>query len=198
MVHVQHSACIFFAGTFEPAYIVTVSALASYVQPVTNRRNSYLLSEHLEEALGVPSPRGLIRFTALPEEDVALNGKTMAQVLEEDADVGVPMAVIDEERPASSARRKRLSVKVRNYSQKVKFWGNLQEADTDTWQSFSNIKASPLAGEISPPTSADDSPAVGERPENLRVARRRKSFVAGLFGRSDSKKENKKHVSETS
>ncbi|ROW12326.1 hypothetical protein VMCG_00243 [Cytospora schulzeri] len=175
VVHVQHSACIFFAGTFEPAYIVTVSALAPYVQPVTNRRNAYLLSEHLEESLGVPSPRGLIRFTALPEEDVALNGKTMAQVLEEDdTDVGGSMAVIDEEKPVSSARRKRLSVK-----------------------SFSNIKASPLAGEITPPTSADDGSPVGEKPENIKVAKRRKSFVAGLFGRSDSKKENKKHVPET-
>lgn len=119
VVHVQHSACIFFAGTFEPAYIVTVSALASYFQPVTNRRNAYLLSEHLEEALGVSSPRGLIRFAALQEEDIALNGKTMAQVLEEDADVCGSMAVIDEERPASSARRKRLSVKVSNLGEDV-------------------------------------------------------------------------------
>lgn len=174
-VHVQHSACIFFAGTFEPAYTVTVSALAPYVQPVTNRRNAHLLSEHLEEALGVPSPRGLIRFIALPEEDVALSGKTMAQVLEEDGCAGVSMAVIDEERPASSARRKRLSVK-----------------------SFSNIKASPPTGEVTPPTSADDGPPVVEKPENIKVAKRRKSFVAGLFGRSDSKKENKKQVPEAS
>ncbi|KUI62277.1 hypothetical protein VP1G_09404 [Cytospora mali] len=174
-VHVQHSACIFFAGTFEPAYVVTVSALAPYVRPMTNRRNAYLLSDHLEEAPGVLSPRGLIRFTALTEKDVALCGKTMAQVLEEDADVSSSMTVIDEERPVSSARRKRLSVK-----------------------SFSNIKASPLAGEITPPTSVDDSPLVGEKPEPIKVARRRKSFVAGLFGRPESRKENKKQIPETS
>lgn len=118
MVHVKHSACIFFAGTFEPAYIVTVSALASYVRPVTNRRNAYLLSEHLEEALGVPSQRGFIRFSALPEEAVAFNGKTMAQVLEEDADLDGSMGIIQEERPASSAR-KRLSVKVSIYSENM-------------------------------------------------------------------------------
>ena len=81
---------------------------------MTNRRNAYLLSEHLEEALGVPSPRGLIRFAALPEEGVALGGKTTAQVLEEDSDAGGCMAVIDEEKPAgptTTTRRKRLSAK---------------------------------------------------------------------------------------
>lgn len=60
------------------------------------------------------------------------------------------------------------------------------------------MKASPLAGEITPPTSADDGPLAGEGLDNFKVARRRKSFVAGLFGRSESKKENKKHVPETS
>lgn len=109
----QHSACIFFAGTFEPAYVATVSALPAYVQPATNRRNAHLLSEHLEEALGVPPPRGLVRFVALPEDGVALGGRTLAQVMEEESDAG-SMAVIDEERPTGPARRKRLSVKVKH------------------------------------------------------------------------------------
>lgn len=117
-VHVNHSACIFFAGTFEPAYVITVSALAPYLQPMTNRRNAYLLSEHLEEALGVPSTRGLIRFSALPEEDVALSGRTLAQSLEEDIDASGAMAVIDEEKPANPARRNRLSVKVSDFGNK--------------------------------------------------------------------------------
>ncbi|KAK7726252.1 hypothetical protein SLS53_007047 [Cytospora paraplurivora] len=176
-VHVNHSACIFFAGTFEPAYIITVSALAPYVQPVTNRRNAYLLSEHLEEALGVSSTRGLIRFTGLAEEDVALDGRTLAQSLEEDVDASGAMAVIDEEKPASSARRNRLSVK-----------------------SFSNFKTSNLAGDITPPTSAEDGPpTAAEKPQNAtKVISRRKSFVAGLFGKSDFRKENKKQVAESS
>lgn len=80
---------------------------------MTNRRNAYLLSEHLEEALGVPSARGFIQFTALSEEGGALNGKTMAQMLEEDADVvgGCSMAIVNE-KPAGSTRRKGLGVKV--------------------------------------------------------------------------------------
>ncbi|KAK2604974.1 hypothetical protein N8I77_007861 [Diaporthe amygdali] len=172
-VQVQHSACIFFAGTFEPAYTLTLSALAPYVQTSTNQRNAHLLSEHLEEALGVPPPRGLIRFVAMQDENMALNGKTLAQSLDEEANGDAAMGVIDEEFPARFARRKRLSVK-----------------------SLSNIKASPLADEITPPTSAEEMAPVGEKPEKVKVAKRRKSFVAGLFGRPGSKKENEKQVPE--
>lgn len=47
------------------------------------------------------------------------------------------------------------------------------------------------AGEMTPPTSAEDtSPADEDKP--VKVARRRKSFVAGLFGWSHVKKENEK------
>ncbi|KAG8161889.1 hypothetical protein KVR01_008876 [Diaporthe batatas] len=171
-VRLQHSACILFAGTFEPAYTLTLSALAPYIQPSTNQRNAYLLSEHLEEALGVPPPRGLIRFVAMPDENVALNGKTLAQSLDEEANGNGSMGVIDEEQPASFARRKRLSVK-----------------------SLSNMKASPVTGELTPPTSPEETTPVGEnaKPEKVKVARRRKSFVAGLFG----KKENVKQVPES-
>lgn len=111
-VQVQHSACIFFAGTFEPAYTLTLSALGPYIQPSTNQRNAYLLSEHLEEALGVPPPRGLIRFVNMLDENVALHGKTLAQSLEDEATGNGSMGVIDEEQPAIFARRRRLSVKV--------------------------------------------------------------------------------------
>ncbi|KAI3401226.1 hypothetical protein diail_11932 [Diaporthe ilicicola] len=171
-VQVQHSACIFFAGTFEPAYTLTLSALAPYIQTRTNQRNAYLLSMHLEEALGVPPPRGLIRFVAMLDENVALDGETLAQALEEEeAFGGGPMGIIDEEQPARFARRKRLSVK-----------------------SLSDMKTSPLAGEATPPTSAEEVPALDEKTERVRVAKRRKSFVAGLFGRSGSKKENERHI----
>ncbi|KAL1880732.1 hypothetical protein Daus18300_001346 [Diaporthe australafricana] len=172
-VQVQHSACVFFAGTFEPAYILTLSALAPYIRTSTNQRNAYLLSMHLEEALGVPPPRGLIRFAAMLNENVALNGKTLVYTLEEEAIGGGAMGVIDEEQPATFARRKRLSIK-----------------------SLSNIKTSPLAGEITPPTSAEEMPAADEKPEKVKVAKRRKSFVAGLFGRPGTKKENERQLPE--
>lgn len=82
------------------------------MQPSTNQRNAFLLSEHLEEALGVPPPRGLIHFVTMLDENMALNGKTLAQSLEEEANGKGSMGVIDEDQPASFARLKRLSVKV--------------------------------------------------------------------------------------
>lgn len=60
----------------------------------------------------MPPPRGMLRFVTMLDENVALNGKTLAQSLEEEANCKGPMGVIDEDQPASFARRKRLSVKV--------------------------------------------------------------------------------------
>lgn len=117
VVNIQHSGCMLFGGTFEPAYIMHLFALSSQLQPATNRRNVFLLSEHLEEALGVTPPRGLIRFVPLQEENVSFNGQTLAQAMDE-TDNG--MATVDEDRPATSGRSrsnrsKRLSVKVSNF-----------------------------------------------------------------------------------
>lgn len=110
----QHSQCLFFAGTFEPAYTATISALTEYVQPTTNRRNVYVLSEHLEDALGVPPSRGFFTFVPLPEENVGFNGKTVAKAVDDALEgEGHGMSVIDEERATGSvSRKKRLSVKV--------------------------------------------------------------------------------------
>lgn len=127
-VQLQHSACIFFAGTFEPAYILTLSALGPYLHPSTNQRNADWLSEHLEEALGVPPPRGLIRFVPMLAENVALSGRTLAQSMEEEANGNGPMGVIDEVQQASFARRKRLSVKVGRDRQYTKGFSSLLTA----------------------------------------------------------------------
>lgn len=55
-----------------------------------------------------------------------------------------------------------------------------------------------MAGELTPPTSVEETSPVGEnpKPEKVKVARRRKSFVAGLFGRPGNRKENRKQVSD--
>lgn len=186
----QHSQCLFFAGTFEPAYTATVSALAEYVQPTTNRRNVHVLSEHLEEALGVPPTRGFFTFVPLAEENVAYGGKTVAQAVDDASEgEGYGMSVIDEERPSGPvSRKKRLSVKVRSDGPSVS-----QHGTDGAWQSLSNIRTSAaVGGEITPPTSADDMPVAEDKPP--KVARRRKSFVTGLFGRASLKKENERQM----
>lgn len=46
---------------------------------------------------------------------------------------------------------------------------------------------------MTPPTSADDAPVGDDK--LVKVAKRRKSFMAGLFGRS-SQKENQKQAAD--
>ncbi|KAH7144050.1 Tautomerase/MIF superfamily [Dactylonectria macrodidyma] len=78
VVTLRHSACIFFGGSCDPAYTMTVEALSSLVQPATNKRNVALLQQHMEQALGVPASRGYVRFVAMTEECSGWQGKTVA------------------------------------------------------------------------------------------------------------------------
>lgn len=77
MVHVDHSACLLFAGSFEPAYILTISAIPSQVQPTMNKRNAALIQSFMAGILSVPPERGVLRFTPSPEENLATNGNTV-------------------------------------------------------------------------------------------------------------------------
>lgn len=78
-----HSVCLLLGGSFDPAYTMTITALPSQVQPVTNKRNTMLLAKLLEEYLGVPPSRGLIKFVGVQEENFAFNGKTAAAEIED-------------------------------------------------------------------------------------------------------------------
>jgi hypothetical protein len=78
VVTLQHGACVFLGGTFEPAYVLAVHALPDQIQTVTNKRNAALLQRHLESTLCVPASRGLVRFVGVPEECLACDGRTIA------------------------------------------------------------------------------------------------------------------------
>lgn len=77
MIEVQHSTCLLMAGSFEPAYILTISALPSQLQPTTNKRNAALIQSFMTEIISVPPERGILRFQAIPEENLATNGVTI-------------------------------------------------------------------------------------------------------------------------
>ncbi|KAI5208892.1 hypothetical protein E4T42_03444 [Aureobasidium subglaciale] len=77
MVNVEHSACLLLAGSFEPAYILTITALPSQLQPVTNKRNSALIQSFMADILAVPPERGILRFQPIAEENLAINGTTV-------------------------------------------------------------------------------------------------------------------------
>jgi hypothetical protein len=82
MVNVEHSACLLLAGSFEPAYILTITALPSQLQPVTNKRNSALIQSFMADILAVPPERGILRFQPIAEENLAINGTTVMGEIE--------------------------------------------------------------------------------------------------------------------
>ncbi|TLS27582.1 hypothetical protein PpBr36_05183 [Pyricularia pennisetigena] len=191
VVSVQHGACMMYGGTFEPAYSLTIFALPSQLRPTTNKRNAVMIQMHMDEVLGVPSSRGIVRFVPMPEDNVAVSGRTIGSEITELArEAGIDL--IDDDEGELSKRR---SVKLKNR--------------LSVRKSFSNFKDHSRSGsrELTPPTSASDhAPAVpplpspplesgytheGGRdrpgpgpndPMPVRKTRRRKSFVASIFG----------------
>ena len=81
-VTLHHSACLLFAGSFDSAYILTISALPSQILPTTNKRNAALMQSFLASSLGVLPARGVIRFVGLPEEYLATAGTTVSGQIE--------------------------------------------------------------------------------------------------------------------
>jgi hypothetical protein len=82
MITVSHSACLLLAGSFEPTYLLTITALPVQLQPTTNKRNTALIQNFLSESLGVPLDRGIIKFVAIPDDCLATNGMTVLGEIE--------------------------------------------------------------------------------------------------------------------
>ncbi|KAH0541973.1 hypothetical protein FGG08_003605 [Glutinoglossum americanum] len=82
MIDVTHSACMMLAGSFEPTYVLTITALKTHIQPATNKRNTALLQQWMTENLGVEASRGIVKFAAIPEENLATNGVTVLGEIE--------------------------------------------------------------------------------------------------------------------
>ncbi|KAL8834989.1 MAG: hypothetical protein Q9170_003510 [Blastenia crenularia] len=76
-ITLNHSECLLFAGTFDSAYVITITALPSQLQPVTNKRNAVMIQNFMADLLGVTPDRGIIRFVGISEEYLATNGNTI-------------------------------------------------------------------------------------------------------------------------
>ncbi len=83
MVIVSPETPILLGGNSEPAYHITLTALASEVAPTKNKRSTYLIQKFMTDCLRIPANRGVIRFEALAEENLATNGMTTLQEIEE-------------------------------------------------------------------------------------------------------------------
>lgn len=105
-----------FGGTFDPAYVMSVFALPSQLQPTTNKRNAALIQKHMEEAIGVTPSRGFLRFIPTLEEHTAWNGKTLAgeiDDLEKDSGISAAEEMVGAGMNGRRAKpKKRLSVRV--------------------------------------------------------------------------------------
>lgn len=77
MITVNHSACLLLGGSFEPTYILTITALPVQLQPTTNKRNAALMQTFMHESIGVTPDRGIVKFVAIQEENFAMNGTTI-------------------------------------------------------------------------------------------------------------------------
>ncbi|KAJ4291913.1 hypothetical protein N0V90_009810 [Kalmusia sp. IMI 367209] len=82
MITVNHSACLLLGGSFEPTYILTITALPVQVQQTTNKRNAALIQNFMFESLGVPLERGIVKFIPIPEDCIATNGMTVLGEIE--------------------------------------------------------------------------------------------------------------------
>jgi hypothetical protein len=83
MVLVATDIPMIMSGSSEPAYMMTVTALAPEIAATKNKRCAYLIQDFIQEALGIAPKRGIIRFEAVADADLATNGATALQEIQE-------------------------------------------------------------------------------------------------------------------
>lgn len=64
---------------------MTISAVPSLVQATLNKRNAALIQRFFAEELAVPPERGVLKFDAVPEENLATNGTTVLAEIEKES-----------------------------------------------------------------------------------------------------------------
>lgn len=82
MISVKHSACLMMGGSFDPTYILTITALPVSVQPTLNKRNAALLQKFMTETIGVHADRGVVKFISIAEDNLAIGGNTLLGEIE--------------------------------------------------------------------------------------------------------------------
>ncbi|KAK3313899.1 Tautomerase/MIF superfamily [Apodospora peruviana] len=203
VVTLHHGACMLFGGSFDPAYVMSISALPSQLQPTTNRRNTAVIQKHMEEVLGVTHSRGLLKFVPVNEENLACNGNTMTGEIEDlqksYGGARISTAVLDDSTHLGSKRlsaRKKLSVKslATNFQPPQASGGTNVPALELTPPSSATDQLPPVPESPSPPPATAEKSQQqqhqiqGTAASQQKSARRKKSFVATMFGRSSTTK----------
>ncbi|KAF4983884.1 hypothetical protein FZEAL_825 [Fusarium zealandicum] len=166
VVTLQQGACLLFSGSCDPAYIMTVEALACYAQTATNKRNVALLQRHIEQALGIPAARGLLRFVPVPEECAGWKGKTVAG---EVAEAIVQAQTVFERRNSIKTPKRKSSKAHRN-----------RTATAETAETGQDVSQERFTEN---PVSCKELAQDGDK-DKSKIMKRRKSFMQALFPRS--------------
>ncbi len=172
-ITLSHSACLLFAGTFDSAYLLTITALPSAIQPTTNKRNAALLQSFMTDSLGVAPDRGIVRFVGVGEEYLATNGGTILGEIEalgknSDED-NRPDTAIGRTKSRRSVKTKELRLRSRSNSKL-------------SVQVTSPPLLSPALTSPSLPAIPTQRSALDRRAEKVQTMGRRKSFLS-MFGK---------------
>ncbi|KAG9239229.1 Tautomerase/MIF superfamily [Amylocarpus encephaloides] len=180
MVIIAHSSCLVLGGSFDPAYLMDITALQSQLQPVTNKRNSTLIAKVMEESLGVPPGRGIIKFIPIAEENLATDSKTVAGEIDELERESM------EDGSGIQRAASRVSGKTRRQSMKaIRKLKSSSHLPTHTEQMTPPDSARVTSMDAIPPLPPTPSTKSfdGKAAKAQRMGRR-KSFIASIFGKS--------------
>ncbi|PNP47166.1 hypothetical protein THARTR1_10671 [Trichoderma harzianum] len=168
VISLHHGQCLLFGGSLDPAYTLTITALASEVQPATNKRNAAVLQKHLEAVLRVPPARGMVRFIPVAEECLAWGSKTVAGRISEavagDGDGERERSKVQERRRLKALSLKRTSP-MGNTSSNAQPPTLIQQAKNHTVDPNARVESTDVFG--------------GE--ESAKVVRKKKSIIHTLF-----------------
>jgi Mg-chelatase subunit ChlI len=167
-----------FGGNFDPAYSLTITALGSQLQPVTNKRNAALLAKALQESLGVSPERGMIKFTPIAEENMATDGKTITGMIE-DLEKATSETGSGLQRPPS-----RSAMKSKRRPSMKSLRGMRAASQLPTHNEILS-PTPPISERDTPPLPAiptEKSP-MDRKAEKVQKMGRRKSFIASIFGK---------------
>ncbi|KAM0454024.1 hypothetical protein ACHAO4_004772 [Trichoderma viride] len=169
VVSLLHSQCLFFGGSSHPAYILTITALPSEVQPATNKRNTAVLQKHMEAILRVPPSRGMVRFVPTTEECLAWGSKTVAGRI---SDAGAKDREVASEGEGSKSHERRIlkSLSLRRSPASI--------TPPSTQPPTPSRHGQEAAGNAAARIESADKP---EGEENAKVIKKKKSIIHTLF-----------------
>jgi len=188
-ITLDHSACLLLAGTFDSAYIFTITALPSQIQPVTNKRNTALIQAFMTDSLGVSADRGVVRFIGIGEEYLGTNGMTVLGEI--DHLTKGDDNVADSRRPStvsSDTRRPSAITLGRGRSRKAPKPKELAIQETSLPQTAEKppsppLKSPPMPAMPAMPAMPTEKSAMDKKAETVQKKMgRRKSFLS-MFGR---------------